>query len=464
MADKALYIGIDATSKSVPLKAVDNGDGSYALKVSIPPGVVVTYPQKVQTLAPLAYWSFGDSGGTTALDSSGNNYPAAYKASGEPLLAQTGWSTDGRTSALFDGSNDYCNVYGASLAAAFNPAEFSFSGWLRVPIAGTWIDATARRFLYWQADTSNRLIFQKSTVNNQLDITYQAGGVARTVNVSINTTNWFHVLVTVSKSADLLKVYINGIENPTFSNLLGTWAGTLASTVTCLGATNTSGGSPWKGNMQDNAVWTRALVAADAAWLSNKTRMITFEGDSRTTSSGGLSYSQYYPTQCMALLNNTTYGWVNVSAGGDTLTTMLTQAAAQVDAQYKSGFAANSAVLLGGVNDALASGGGANAATIYSRIVSWYAGRKAAGIRPLICTEIDAQSTSANAVSWHSSVWPTLNALLRAGTDIPSSDLIDLGADVRLQNALDLTYFQPDAIHPNTTGAGVIAGLVAAKL
>lgn len=37
MADKALYIGIDATGKSVPLKAIDEGDGSHALKVTTTP-------------------------------------------------------------------------------------------------------------------------------------------------------------------------------------------------------------------------------------------------------------------------------------------------------------------------------------------------------------------------------------------------------------------------------------------
>lgn len=43
MADKALYIGTDATGKSVPLKAIDEGDGRYALKVTTTPGGGATY-------------------------------------------------------------------------------------------------------------------------------------------------------------------------------------------------------------------------------------------------------------------------------------------------------------------------------------------------------------------------------------------------------------------------------------
>lgn len=38
MADKALYIGIDGTGKSVPLKIIDNSDGTYALKVTTTSG------------------------------------------------------------------------------------------------------------------------------------------------------------------------------------------------------------------------------------------------------------------------------------------------------------------------------------------------------------------------------------------------------------------------------------------
>lgn len=67
MADKALYIGIDATSKSVPLKAIDEGDGSYALKVTTTSGGGATGGIRDTANAILF-----DTVGNTIYDTAGN--------------------------------------------------------------------------------------------------------------------------------------------------------------------------------------------------------------------------------------------------------------------------------------------------------------------------------------------------------------------------------------------------------
>jgi hypothetical protein len=56
-----------------------------------------------------------------------------------------------------------------------------------------------------------------------------------------------------------------------------------------------------------------------------------------------------------------------------------------------------------------------------------------------------------------------LNTLIRGDTS-KYDRLADLGADARLQNALDTTYFNADAIHLNAAGQSVAAGIVAAQI
>ena len=78
----------------------------------------VTYTGKIQALGPIAYWPLSEASGTTIVDASGNARNGAYTA---VTLGQAGIG-DGRTSASFDGSTSFGDLYSASLAGAFNGA------------------------------------------------------------------------------------------------------------------------------------------------------------------------------------------------------------------------------------------------------------------------------------------------------------------------------------------------------
>lgn len=228
----------------------------------------LAYTNKVIALSPIGYWPQAESSGTVVTDESGNGRNGAYRAAGEPLLGQTGIG-DGRTAPLYDGSNDYANIFSASLQGAFNGAEGTIAIWFKVAAAGVWTDATTRRLMYLQVDASNRVRFEKSTTNNQIAFVYTAGGTAKSILWnSAGPTSWQHIAVTWSKSNDQMICYVNGAQQGATQTGLGVWAGNLAATTTVVGAADTTGGNPWSGLLAHAAVWATPLSAAQIATLA----------------------------------------------------------------------------------------------------------------------------------------------------------------------------------------------------
>jgi hypothetical protein len=224
------------------------------------------YTHKVKALAPFAYWPLADSGGSVAVDASGNGRDGVYTST---TLGVTGIG-DGRTAAAFDGTASRVNVYSASLDAAFNNAEFTIAGWFQVSAAGDWTDATNRVAMHLGVDTTNNYTrILKSSTSNLLVPSCVAGGTSDFVNVSsFSPTAWFHVALTRSVAADQLKVYVNGAQSGTTQTGMGTWAGALSNTRCVLGAQQTTPSLLWKGNIAHAAVWARPLTAAEVASLA----------------------------------------------------------------------------------------------------------------------------------------------------------------------------------------------------
>jgi hypothetical protein len=151
------------------------------------------------------------------------------------------------------------------------------------------------------------------------------------------------------------------------------------------------------------------------------------------------------------LSNFGTSGWTMLQVGN---------AAAAHLATVRQPGGKNIAIVWAGVNDAHA---GFDAATIYARTVTTCAAARQAGYQVVLCTEIDDQHALANAAGWHDTIWPALNTLIRGDATIYDR-LADLGADARLQDATDTTYFNADKLHLIAAGQTVVAGLVATEV
>jgi lysophospholipase L1-like esterase len=230
----------------------------------------------------------------------------------------------------------------------------------------------------------------------------------------------------------------------------------------------TGGGFAFPGDIAElilyNSAQTQAQMLQVYQYLSKKyaininQRHWTFQGDSRTYGTHATTGNSY-PEQLMRLDNNNSMALaINLGGEGKFVSQMIASAADFEDYFPLNGAKQNVVVLWGGINDAMNDA--KNAADIYALINTYCTGRRAAGYNKiLVCTEIDAQCFAANAVGWHTTIQPALNALLRANHAF-CDGLIDLGADTRLQDATNTTCFNSDKLHLNDNGYSVVAGLV----
>ena len=409
----------------------------------------LAYTNTIKALGPIAYWPQAEPSGTTIVDESGNGRNGTYVG---VTLGQPGIG-DGRTAAGYVSSVG--NIYSASLAGAFNGQDVCATIWFQPANAGIWTDGIIRRLASWRVDASNMLLMSKDSAANTLTINYIAGGVSKAVTFTLSATDWTHIAVRVRKSSDKLEGYLNGVKSSVLQSGIGTWAGSLAPTLTCLGAGNSGGGNSWIGSLAHAGVFGSAMTTADGAVCAQANGHITFEGDSRT------SFAMTAAVMADSAVVARRFGYDNVATPGASVATMITEGSTQVDPLFRSTLGLNMASIWGSLNDAPST---PNATTLHGRLATWCAARRAAGIRTGICTEIDCQSAALNAVNWHSTIYPTLNTLIRANWSSYADFLVDLGADARLQNALDTTYFNVDATHLTAAGIAVVAGIYAAAI
>src|SRR3990170_5387916 len=172
---------------------------------------------------------------------------------------------DGRTSALFvPASNSYVNVYSVGLAAYFSGAEGTFTCWAKVSAAEVWTDSTFRTLMIFRADSNNEMEIYKPSANNQLGIEYLGSGTTDfAVTSSYANTYWQHIALTLSKSADELKGYVNGVQAMATQSTLDTWSGALTAAI--LGAYTLVPASVWSGYLAHAILLNRAATAQEIA-------------------------------------------------------------------------------------------------------------------------------------------------------------------------------------------------------
>lgn len=228
----------------------------------------MTYTDRVLAVHPadqLAYWPMTETSGTVAEDASGNGRAGTYHTVtlGVPGIG------DGSTGASFNGTDSVLDVWSANLAAALTPDEFTMSLWFKVSLE-VWTNGQVGRLFTWQVDAGNRVMLQKSSAANTLQTFSNAGGTNKTRTVSsYSPVYWTHWALTVSKSANAMKVYLSGAQNGATITGIGTWAGTLPAESTVIGAQNlTVPVNVLSGSLAHMVVWNRVLTAGEIAALA----------------------------------------------------------------------------------------------------------------------------------------------------------------------------------------------------
>jgi hypothetical protein len=223
------------------------------------------YPALVLSTGPIAYWPLSEQSGTAAVCRVNSAQNGVYNSdvSGWPPATGIG---DGNTAPTFT-ANDVVNIYSATLNGAFNGQLGSLLLWVKVASAGFWTDGTTPYLVMLRVNASNRLYLQKSG-NNRLYWAYVAWGTIESVAREPTTeTGWMALGLTWSKTADQVIAYYNGAQTGSTQTGLNTWSGSLSSTETVIGASNTTPSSGWNGYLAHCALWNRALTPAEMASL-----------------------------------------------------------------------------------------------------------------------------------------------------------------------------------------------------
>lgn len=225
------------------------------------------YARRVLTAAgvlPIGYWPLGELSGNAAICP----FNAALNGAYTGVAFNYPGIGDGRSAPFWDGANDYCNVYTAGLASAFNALAGTVMIWLRVASASVWADGVQRVVLRLAADNNNEIGINKQTAANTLRAYYRAASTTSAATFTTNTLDWLCYGLTWDKAADQVKQYANGVQQGATVTGLQTWTGALGSTICNLGALITTPTNVWSGTLAHAAVWGKALSANVMAALA----------------------------------------------------------------------------------------------------------------------------------------------------------------------------------------------------
>jgi len=153
-------------------------------------------------------WDLGEKHGAIAYDRRrGNNGAHVGVTLGQPGIG------DGRPSPLYDGINDYTNIFSAAFQAAFNGTEGTAAIWFKMDGAGVWIDGAVRRALLLFVDNLNSVSIYKDGNNNRFVLQYEANNILKIVSVTpYSPISWVMAVLTWSASRDEIKGYLDAVQ------------------------------------------------------------------------------------------------------------------------------------------------------------------------------------------------------------------------------------------------------------
>lgn len=227
------------------------------------------YASKMLSMKPLAYWPLWEAPAVplpAATDISANGNDAAYTG---VTLGYPGIG-DGRTSAHYDGANDYTNIISAGFIPLWNWSAYTVLVWMNVA-AAVWIDGLNHSLMRLSnAAVTSIWDIRIDAVNNTIRYYVKHGGAAQDeVNfVTGAETVFVPVAMTVDESVGTgeMKCYYNGAQAGTTQ--IGIAGGAGNPSIAVIGAENLVPTWPFLGQLAHAALWDRVLTPAEIAELS----------------------------------------------------------------------------------------------------------------------------------------------------------------------------------------------------
>lgn len=231
------------------------------------------YAARVLATSPLRYNKLNEASGTAIVDSSGNGYTGTYTG---VTLADTDSPFLPDKAPLWDGVNDYGDLYSAAFGAAFNMDEFTVLLWLKASAESVWTDGTNRFLVRLVRDGTNLIGINKPTTNSTIQLQRAGGGTTKTITVAGQSgAGWLCYALSASVAgggllgAGELKAYKNGAQiGTTQTSILASLGSGLSSTTTTLGAAGTAGTLVWNGWLSRLIIWNRPIDAAILALMT----------------------------------------------------------------------------------------------------------------------------------------------------------------------------------------------------
>jgi surface protein len=195
------------------------------------------------------------------------------------------WADD--KSLDFDGTNDYVDVSGVD--TTINITTGSVSVWVKLDTVGVSVTAFMAAI-----DANNFIRVWYKNSDSTLRWQFKRGGTNNVINFSSaieNDGNWHHL--TMTWSTNDLKGYLDGLEVAS-----GTMSGTFSGTIDTvhIGRLTTSSAGYWLGNIDEVALFTTALTAANVRAIYNSGDPTDLSGESGLIGYWLLGDSDTYPT------------------------------------------------------------------------------------------------------------------------------------------------------------------------
>jgi hypothetical protein len=234
-----------------------------------------SYIQKVlrtQSSSFVGFWPLNEESGTVAYDLSPNGYNATSSGLLRSNVERSFLGPDGGKCAKFDGSASYIDLVNAGAASA--TTEGTVSIW--AAIEDNFLGGTTAGYIFKAAvDTNNHIQVFFNTQKNSFTGSYKGGGTAKNVTSSPLVYNigygaqWHHYALTYSATADTMKFYSDGLQQGSTQTSLGTWSGSFASDLLCLGCSDSSPVADLlPGWLARFGWWNKALTGDEVADLA----------------------------------------------------------------------------------------------------------------------------------------------------------------------------------------------------
>jgi Tfp pilus assembly protein PilX len=200
--------------------------------------------------APMAYWNFDETSGTTAFDSSGNHYDGTASEGGD-------WTTPGKvgTGALdFDQYDDYVNIGQHDLMTG----TFTLSAWFNY----TGTSGAEQDIVAQQKDTvsTDQLAIPANTNIVRYSLTNQ-NNTPFNLDAPVTPGQWY--LATVVIDGTTASLYLNGSLVTTTNIVTPVRVATVGNADLIIGSTYLPGGKWFGGLIDDVRIYDYALSGPD---------------------------------------------------------------------------------------------------------------------------------------------------------------------------------------------------------